>query len=220
MPAEENKGPGQLLGAVVLCGGKSTRLGIDKTQLIFQGQTFLERVVEMVQRVSARIVLVGDTDFSRHNLPDNVVITGDQQIGKGPLEGIRVGLQQLERQVPYAFVTSCDVPLIKTELIRYLFHQIGDYQGVVPVNKSRVFGMTAIYRTELHPAIGQRIAKEQLRVSDLATAFFVNRIDVESLKVVDPDLDSLTNVNSARDYVELLQRFGLDCPEQFTDRLG
>jgi molybdopterin-guanine dinucleotide biosynthesis protein A len=79
--------------------------------------------------------------------------------------------------------------------------------------------MTAIYRTELHHAIGQRIALNQRRVSDLASAFATNRIDVETLRIVDPNLDSLTNVNLARDYLELLHRFGLPCPEKFVGKL-
>jgi len=190
-------------------------MGIDKAQLIFQGQTFLERVVRHTRQACGQIVLVGDIDFSKHNLPAEIVIAGDEQVGKGPLEGIRVGLKQLAKQFQHAFVTSCDVPLLRPELIGFLFEHIGDHQAVVPIENSRVFGMTAIYQTELHQAIEQRIANEQLRVSDLASAFATNRIDVESLKVIDPELDSLTNVNSAVDYLELLNRFGLECPEQF-----
>jgi molybdopterin-guanine dinucleotide biosynthesis protein A len=218
MLESENTRPNQRLGAVVLCGGKSTRLGVDKSQLLFQGQTFLERVVRQIQRACGSIVLVGDTDFSKHNLPAEIVIAGDEQVEKGPLEGIRVGLKRLAQQVDYAFVTSCDVPLLRTELIGYLFEQIGSHQAIVPVENHRVFGLTAIYQTELHQTIEQRIADEQLRVSDLANAFTTNRIDIESLKVVDPDLDSLTNVNSAADYFELLKRFGLECPEQFVGK--
>ncbi len=114
------------LGAIVLCGGKSTRLGIDKTQLIFHGQTFLERVVSQVEQVCHPVVLVGDADFSQHQLPPNVQWATDEHPNCGPLEGIRVGLAKLASQVDFAFVTSCDVPLIDPQLIRFLFHKISD----------------------------------------------------------------------------------------------
>ena len=220
MSAPERNKPDNPIGAIVLCGGKSTRMGMDKTQLIFQGQTFLERVVRQVQPICHPVVLVGDTDLAHHDLPSEISIVGDEQVGKGPLEGIRVGLERLANQAEYAFVTSCDVPLIRAELIRFLFEQIGNYEAVIPVEGNRVYGLTAVYRTRLHKKIGHRTANNQLRVSDLATAFKVNRIDVEGLKVVDPTLDSLTNVNSASDYLRLLKRFGLDCPEQFVGRFA
>ena len=209
------------LGAVVLCGGKSKRLGVDKSHLIFDGQTFLERVVSCTEQVCKPIVLVGNTDLARHDLSADIGCVADEQIGKGPLEGIRVGLKWLaDQQVEFAFVTSCDVPLLRSDLIRLLFVQLGDQQAAIPVETNRVFGMAAVYRTELHLAIGQRIVNDQLRVSDLANVFAVNQIDVEELRAVDPELDSLTNVNTAEDYRNLLKRFGLKCPQQFDNQLG
>ena len=74
--------------------------------------------------------------------------------------------------------------------------------------------MTAIYRTKLHTAIGKRIDQDKLRVCDLTEGFDVTDIDAEALRVVDPELDTLTNINSAADYFRLLERFGQQCPEK------
>jgi molybdopterin-guanine dinucleotide biosynthesis protein A len=210
--------PDTRLGAIVLCGGKSTRLGIDKTQLIFQGQTFLERVVSQVQKVCHPVILVGDADFSQHQLPPNVQWATDENADCGPLEGIRVGLAKLASQVDMAFVTSCDVPLIDPELIRFLSHRISDRDAVIPVSGERVFGMTAVYRTKLHGMIHERIQNGQLRVSELATAFPSHQIHVDSLREIDPELDSMTNINSAVDYFDLLKRFGLELSPELQNR--
>jgi molybdopterin-guanine dinucleotide biosynthesis protein A len=211
--------PENNLGAIVLCGGKSTRLGIDKTQLIFHGQTFLERVVSQVEKVCHPVILVGDADFSQHQLPPNVQWATDENPNCGPLEGIRVGLAKLAPQVDFAFVTSCDVPLIDPQLIRFLFHKISDHQAVVPVSEKRIFGMTAVYRTKLHGRIDQRIQSGQLRVSELATSFPTHQIPVNLLREIDPNLDSMTNINSAVDYFNLLKRFGLELSPKLKDRL-
>ncbi len=207
------------IGAVVLCGGKSSRLGMDKTQLIFQGQTFLERVVGQVGQVCAPIVLVGNTDFSKHRLPNSVLLENDQQADRGPLEGMRVGLKRLVELVEFAFVSSCDVPLIEPDLILHLNDLKENRHAIVPVSGNRVFGMTAIYRTSLHEQIGKRIVAGQLRVSDLAEAYDAVRPDIESLRKHDPNLDSMTNVNSAIDYQRLLERFGLEMPLEVARRL-
>ena len=47
----------------------------------------------------------------------------------------------------------------------------------------------------------------------------MTNIDAEELRVVDPELDTLTNVNSAEDYFRLLKRFGQQCPEELLQRL-
>ena len=209
------------LGAVVLCGGESSRLGVDKAGLLFNGQTFLHCIVEKIATVTDTIVLVGkEQSEATRQLPCKVIFRRDQRTDRGPLEGIRVGLARLAESVEYAFVTSCDVPLLNPALIRQLFQQIGDAPAIVPVDGKRVFGMTAIYRTDLHASIDQRIEAGQLRVSDLADAFGARKIQVQTLASSDPNLDSLTNVNSAKDYLDLLARFGQKCPPQFKTRLA
>ena len=208
------------IGAIVLCGGKSSRMGIDKTQLVFQGQTFLERVVEQVGLSCRPIVLVGETDFGLHRLPDNLIFDRDENPGNGPLEGIRVGLKRLADLAEFAFVTSCDVPLLRSALIDHLLGVVGDRQAAVPVEGNRVFGMTAIYRTDLHELIGERINSGQLRVSELAAAVDAIQPDMEGMKQIDPQLDSMTNINTAQDYRRLLDRFGLDCPPELAKRIN
>ncbi len=208
------------LGAVILCGGKSSRMGLDKFQLTFNGQTFLNWIIKQVSEVTEKIVVVGnEASGPIPQLPDHAVWERDQRTEHGPLEGIRVGLRRLSDSVKFAFVTSCDVPLLNPALIRFLHGKIGNRTAVVPIDGPRVFGMTAIYQTDLHRAIEQRIEAGQLRVSDLADAFEALKIPVESLAAVDPQLDSLTNINSADDYLKLLKRFAQECPPQFREQL-
>jgi len=203
----------------VLCGGQSSRLGIDKQELMFDGKTFLETIVLALRPVAKRILLVGNVNPDRHQLPDSVSIVQDQRPGKGPLEGIRVGLEALSSDCDYAFVSSCDVPLLTGALVEFLFARMGDADAIVPIKGPRQYGMTAIYRTHLHTAVDQRIQQNKLRVCNLAEGFQVTNIDAEELRVVDPELDTLTNINSAEDYFRLLKRFGQQCPEELLQRL-
>jgi len=207
------------LGAIVLCGGQSSRLGVDKQELMFGGKTFLETIILALQPVVRRILLVGNVNADRHQLPDSVSITQDQRPDKGPLEGIRVGLEDLSSDCEYAYVSSCDVPLLTGDLVEFLFARIGDADAIVPTKGPRQYGMTAIYRTRLHTAVNQRIQQNKLRVCDLAEGFKVTNIDAKELRVVDPELDTLTNINSAEDYFCLLKRFGQQCPEGLLQRL-
>ena len=96
---------------------------------------------------------------------------------------------------------------------------MGTADAIVPVKGDRQYGMTAIYRTHLHTAVDQRIQQNKLRVCNLAEGFRVTNIDAEELRAVDPELDALTNINSAEDYFRLLKRFGQQCPKELLKRL-
>ena len=207
------------LGAVVLCGGQSSRLGVDKQELVFAGKTFLETIVAALAPVTQRILLVGNVDADRHQLPDSVSIVQDELEGKGPLEGIRVGLKSLADDCQYAFVSSCDVPLLTGSLVEFLFAQLNYLDAIVPTQGDRRYGMTAIYHTRLHTAIAERIEQDLLRVCDLTDGFNVVDLDAEALRIVDPELDTLTNINSAADYFQLLERFEQRCPEELLHKL-
>ena len=223
LPADNSLNPNAnvpSLGAVVLCGGQSSRLGFNKQELTFAGKTFLETIVSALAPVTQKIVLVGNVDPDRHQLPESVLITQDELNDKGPLEGIRVGLKFLADDCEYAFVSSCDVPLLTGALVEFLFAQLNHCDAIVPTKGERRYGMTAIYRTRLHLAAAERIQQDLLRVCDLADGFDVVHLNAEKLRSVDPELDTLTNINSAAEYFRLLERFGQRCPEELLRKLG
>ncbi len=200
------------LGTVVLCGGKSSRLGMDKAQLQFQGETFLARIVRQAAAMTRPVVAAIGTDQTRKPALDNVICAADENQGIGPLEGIRVGLNQLASQVEFAFVCGCDTPLIQPSLISRLFELIGNHQAVVPIDGTRLFGTTAIYRTDMGPQIANLIANRQLRVMDLGKQFDTRYVELEALRDCDPELDSFININSRAEFVALLRRFGEPIP--------
>lgn len=198
-------------------------MGVDKHSLWFDGETFLQRVARRVCQVADPVVCVGALESQ--SLKQAIESCGasfvtDQRPNMGPLEGIRCGLAALADRVEFAFVTSCDVPLLRPQLIRFLASQLFDsqqnrsnkYDSIVPVREDRVFGMTAIYRTCLHSQVQLPDEKSKRKVSNMVGLGKTLKIPTESLRVVDPQLDSLMNVNTRNQYEELLSRFGLKCP--------
>ena len=99
-------------GGIVLCGGKSTRMGVPKATLPFGAETMLQRVVRLLATVVSPIVVVAAEGQALPALPDEVTVTRDEREARGPLEGLRAGLKALPESVAAAYVTSCDVPLL------------------------------------------------------------------------------------------------------------
>ena len=210
------------LGAVILCGGRSRRMGFPKHELWFDGKTFLESVVERVSEVAQPVVVVvGHEESLPAALPDNVELLSDERSDLGPLEGIRTGLASLENRVSHAFVTSCDAPNLCSQLISKLFGLMGQHDAVVPNDGDRIYGMTAIYRTSVHAKIESIYASGvSRRVSSLQAAVNARTIPLEELKDVDPSLESFNNLNTVDAYFDFLKRHGMTCPRELAARLS
>lgn len=208
-------------GAVILCGGRSRRMGFPKHKLWFDGKTFLESVVERVSQVAQPVVVVvGHAEDPPNALPKNVELLRDERPDLGPLEGIRTGLACLEGRVRHAFVTSCDAPNLHPQLIRKLFDLLEQHDAVVPVDGDRIYGMTAIYRTSAYEEI-ERIYSlgASRRVSALQAMVNTRSIALEELKDVDPNIESFNNINTVDEYFDFLKRHSMVCPAELASRL-
>src|SRR5437870_1311085 len=104
---------------IVLCGGRSSRMGSAKALLPFGPELMLQRVVRLMREVVQPIVVVAAPKQELPPLPSNeVTIVRDRREGRGPLEGLAVGLATLPASVTAAYVTSCDVPLLQPDFVR------------------------------------------------------------------------------------------------------
>ncbi|MEY3228037.1 MAG: putative molybdenum cofactor guanylyltransferase, partial [Planctomycetota bacterium] len=80
-------------GAILLCGGRSTRMGRDKSRLPFGDDTLLlrvlRRVAEGLQKVcdAPQIVVVSAADQVVEQLPAGVRTVVDTEPCEGPLRG-------------------------------------------------------------------------------------------------------------------------------------
>src|SRR5215207_6961074 len=95
-------------GGIVLCGGKSTRMGTSKAMLPFGPETMLQRVVRLLGEVVSPIVVVAAPGQELPSLLSTVLIARDEREGNGPLEGLLAGLRALPETVDIAYATSCD----------------------------------------------------------------------------------------------------------------
>ena len=74
------------VGGIVLCGGRSTRMGVPKATLPFGPETMLQRVVRLLSTVVDPIVVVAARDQQLPELPSGVINTVDEREQRGPLE--------------------------------------------------------------------------------------------------------------------------------------
>ncbi len=187
-------------GGIVLCGGKSTRMGVPKATLPFGAETMLERVVRLLGSVVCPIVVVAARGQSLPGLPDEVRIARDEREARGPLEGIRAGLRALPDTVEAAYITSCDVPLLVPAFVDRMIDLMGDHDIAVMEVDGFPHPLSAIYRRKTLPHVESLLAADRLRPVFLFDAVRTRRVKPEEMTLVDPHLQTLRNLNTPEDY--------------------
>jgi molybdenum cofactor guanylyltransferase len=195
-------------GGIVLCGGKSSRMGTSKALLPFGPETMLQRVVRLLSEVVAPIVVVAASDQELPGLPADVIVTRDEQQGRGPLEGLRAGLKALPAGVDAAYVTSCDVPLLEIGFVRQMLDLASNHDIAVMEIDGFTHPLSAIYRRATLPDVENLLAQDRLRPAFLFDAVKTRRVRPDEI-TADPNLRTLRNLNTREDYERALADAGL-----------
>lgn len=196
-------------GGVVLCGGRSTRMGVPKATLPFGSETMLQRVVRLLGSVVSPIVAVAAREQLLPGLPDDVIVTRDEREQRGPLEGLRAGLRALPDSVDIAYVTSCDVPLLVPAFVSRMIELLGDGDIAVMEIDGFAHPLSAVYRRSTLPHVEALLAQDKLRPVFLFDAVRTRRVRPEEMLSVDPRLYTLRNLNTPEDYQAALAEAGL-----------
>jgi molybdopterin-guanine dinucleotide biosynthesis protein A len=191
-------------GGVILCGGLSTRMGTSKALLAFGPETMLQRVVRVLSTVVSPIVVVAAAGQSLPDLPAGVVVTRDEQQGRGPLEGLRAGLKALPETVECAYVTSCDVPLLVPDFARRMIDLLADHDIAVMEIDGFPHPLSAVYRRSTLPHVEALLSQDRLRPVFLFEAVSTRRVLPAEMRSADPQLLTLRNLNTREDYLEAL----------------
>jgi molybdenum cofactor guanylyltransferase len=195
-------------GAVVLCGGKSTRMGSSKALLPFGPETMLQRVVRLLADVVSPIVVVAAVDQPLPMLPPEVIITRDELEGRGPLEGLRAGLKALPTDTETAYVTSCDVPLLEPAFVREMLDFASGFDIAVMEIDGFPHPLSAVYRRTVLPHVEDLLAANRLRPVFLFDRVKTRRVRPEEI-TADPDLRTLRNLNTREEYERALVDAGV-----------
>src|SRR3954452_17592579 len=96
------------LGAVILCGGESRRMGRPKAWLPFGPEVMLQRVVRLVGEAAGvgPIAVVAAPGQEVPSLPDRVTVVRDEVSGRGPLQGLAAGLAALPAGAELVYATA------------------------------------------------------------------------------------------------------------------
>ena len=145
-------------GAIILAGGKSSRMGEDKASLEILGKSMVERLFLKLSTIAAEVVVMRAPGQTMPNIPKE--LQGRIQVGwdsvkdRGPLQGIVDALPLLNSEIDKVFLLTCDLPYITTEWLQTLKDIMTDEYDLVCTEENEIINpLLAIYRRPvLEPA--------------------------------------------------------------------
>lgn len=182
------------LGAIVLAGGGSTRMGSPKALLDWHGMPLLTRVAGIAGRVGDPVVVVGAP--SHIELAPGTLRADDARPGRGPLEGIAAGMRAIGDLADAALVTATDAPFVHPAFLLGVAAALGGHQVAVPVSDGREHPLAGCWSLSTLGAIADALATDQLRVRSLLAE--LDTVDVDAARLDHPE--SLRNLNTPEDY--------------------
>jgi molybdopterin-guanine dinucleotide biosynthesis protein A len=191
-------------------------MGTPKAALEWHGSTLLYRTVAMVARATGGpVVVVRASGQELPELPKGTRVIDDPRQGKGPVQGIAAGLAALAGQAESACISSTDMPFLHPAFIRRVLRAVEQDAGTdvaLPVARGYPQPLAAAYRVSLAATAERLVAGDRLRPAFLFSECATVRLDDAALKAdpligtLDPDLDSVININTPQDYQEARAR--------------
>ena len=197
------------VGALVLCGGRSRRMGTSKAWLRFGEETLLQRVVRVLTSTIEPVSVVSAPGQRLPRLPVNVGIVHDRVSDRGPLEALAAGLEAISRQADAAFVCGCDSPFLRPEFALRLARLSDEADITVPYAGGRLHPLAAVYRVSVLPLIHDMLDAGTFRLTTLTERCCCRRVPGSALRDVDPELESLRNINTPEEYSDALSTAGI-----------
>jgi molybdopterin-guanine dinucleotide biosynthesis protein A len=187
--------------AIILCGGRSSRMGQDKGRLAFGNETMLDRIVRMVRGIAIHVIVVARRD---QKMPDDVTLVHDSVEDLGPLAGIAVGLAASTSDLNY--VIACDMPLIKPRVLERLASMIEDHDACVAVADGHASALCGVYRSRIAPDAKALLESGERRVMRLLDQVQTKRVDAAVFRDLDPKLETFISVDTPEKYADAIAR--------------
>ena len=203
--------------AIILAGGRSTRMNGDKGLRELGGEALVNRVIRRVGELVDEVLLVVGSEEQREAyskvVDEDVILVVDLYRDGSPLVGAITGLKHAKGE--YAFMAACDMPFISDEVVETLFKEGEGYDGAVYQWPNEwIEPLLAVYRVQ--PSLEKALelyGSGDLRVRRILQNLpHVKMIPMEDLKAIDPDLHSLFDADTEealREAESVLEKKGI-----------
>lgn len=188
-----NKINKNVITAVVLAGGRSSRMGGDDKGLIeFRSKPMISYACDVVKGRVCKILISANRNHGAYQAYGEVV---EDKLAdfQGPLSGISAALKVCS--TPYLLVLPCDSPLITSDLVDEIIEKMATSTAEICVaHDGQIMHATfALIRSDLSTSLDEFLASGERKMALWYRGRKLARVDVSD------HLEVLTNVNRVED---------------------
>lgn len=192
----------ETIAAFILAGGASRRMGTDKSQLLFEGKSFVEHIAAALATISSEITVVGKPTSQSTNLAH----LPDVYPNWGALGGVHTALASSDAD--WCLIVACDFPFVTAELFERLASLRNRFEAVAPIQSDGIpQPLCAFYQTE--PCLAR--AEELINSGERKPVALLQSVqtrwapftEIEDLRGADRFFD---NINTVADYDRIVAK--------------
>lgn len=197
------------VGMLLLMGGKSTRMGTSKAELLYEGEPFWKRIAGQMAACGPLYLSVakdGADAAKEQGCVSCCGVVSDEVEAVGPMGGIYSAMRRLEEDA--FFVCACDMPLMSRAFIEALlacWRERSEKEGwdglMVRNRQGRIYTTAGIYHRKMLPLLEEKIRRGSYRMMAFLKECRIGYLEEESLGEISM---ALVNVNTAGDYEKLI----------------
>lgn len=186
--------------AIILAGGKSSRMGFDKQFLKIDKRRLMHSIINKLNNEFDEIIIV--TNKPEHYIGLSHRITKDILKEKGPLGGIHAGLNAASSK--YSLVIACDMPNINMNYIRYMKDHMGEH-GCTTRFMEWIEPFCSFYSKEIIDDIENYLSSKKRNIHDLLKQLNFSYIEESIARRYSPSWDMFLNLNTKEDLDKYLE---------------
>jgi molybdopterin-guanine dinucleotide biosynthesis protein A len=196
--------------AIILAGGKSSRMGTNKALLKINKKSNIERIKDKLKLRFDDIILVTNEPEVYDFL--GLKMAADRYPGMGPLAGVHAGL--LTSNYDINFIVACDMPFVSVDLAKVLVNSCRDYDAVIPVINGKQQPLFSVFKKEAASVVAECIEAGQLRMKHLLEHLNVLYVTEKELQIYSTnDLEQVFfNMNHPHEYEDAIKLANGDLP--------
>jgi molybdopterin-guanine dinucleotide biosynthesis protein A len=189
----------QIGTAIILAGGKSSRMGFDKQRLRIGESYIMEAHITKLQLVFEEIIIVSNhpADYADFGC----LVVKDEIKNFGPLGGIHSGLKHSSSH--YNYLIACDMPFLNIQYVDYLKTcietSLEKIDAVITRLGEWIEPFNAFYSKTLINKIEHQVTLKQKSIYAMLGLANVLYIEEKTAREFDPDWRMFTNINTLED---------------------
>jgi len=204
--------------ALILAGGENKRLPVIKGFIEIKGWKIIESNVNILRQIFDCVIISTNEPGLYFYL--GVPMVGDIVKHKGPMAGILSALVTLK--APEIFVTACDMPFIKPQLVKYIVNKWIQskensslithhpspkkvWDAAIPVFDGKAQPLFGVYSKRIIRKMEDAIKKGNRSLREFLKELDVLYIGEEEVRAIDPEGKSFVNINTLKDYEEAIK---------------